>query len=76
MTSRSELDHRRREAQAALLGRVAGRALTRRTTGLDGLAKKLVAGRAPTVGPDPELDHDDPDWQVPGPSTRDGSDRT
>lgn len=67
MTSRSELDHLRREAQVTLMGRVAGRTFTRRTTGLDGLVKKLIAGRAPAVGPDPELDHPDPDWQVPGP---------
>ena len=49
------------------MGRVAGRTFSRRTTGLDGLAKKLIAGRAPSVEPDPELEHPEPDWQGPGP---------
>ena len=67
MTARSELDHRRREARVAVMGRVAGRVFARRTSGLDGLAKRLAAGAAPEVEADPELVHDDPDWQVPGP---------
>jgi hypothetical protein len=53
----------------AVLGRVAPRAFSRRTTGLDGLAKKLMAKQAGPVEHDPELDHPDPDWQVPGPAT-------
>lgn len=68
MTQRRERDQRRRERRAALMGRMAGRALSRRTTGLDGLAKRLVARQVPPPEPDPELDHPDPDWQVPGPA--------
>ena len=47
MTTRRELEHRRRELQAALMARIANRAFTRRTTGIDGLAKRLVAKQAP-----------------------------
>ncbi len=65
MTTRSERDQRLRELKAALLGRLAGRAMTTRTTGLDGLAKTLVQKTAggPVVH-DPELDHPD-DWDRP-----------
>ena len=65
MTMRSEREQRLREVKAALLGRVAGRAMTTRTRGLDGLAKALVPRQ--TGGPaahDPELDHPD-DWDRP-----------
>ncbi len=67
MTTRRELDQRRREAQVALLGRVAARSFSRRTTGVDGLVKKLVAGQAPPIDDDPDLEHPDHEWQVPGP---------
>jgi hypothetical protein len=59
MTARRELDQRRREVQAALLGRLANRAFTRRTDGVDGIAKRLVAKQVPAAEPDPELEHDD-----------------
>ncbi len=64
MTTRSERDQRLRELKAALLGRLAGRAMTTRSTGLDGLAKTLVGRRAGPVDPDPELAHPD-DWDRP-----------
>ena len=65
MTTRSERDQRLRELKEALLGRLAGRAMTTRTTGLDGLAKAMLERK--TGGPvahDPELDHPD-DWDRP-----------
>ncbi len=45
--------------------RVAKRALSTRTTGLDGMAKSLLARSASSGGePDPELEHPD-DWDRP-----------
>ncbi len=65
MTTRNERDQRLREWKQTLLARLAGRAMTTRTTGLDGLAKNLL-GRA-VGGPieeDPELEHP-ADWDRP-----------
>ena len=65
MTTRSERDQWLLELKTSMLGRVAGRAMTKRTTGLDGLAKTLLrrmAGEA--AKPDPDLDHPD-DWDRP-----------
>ena len=65
MTTRSERDQWVREIKSSLLGRMASRAMTTRTTGLDGLAKTLLQkmARGPTQ-PDPELEHPD-DWDRP-----------
>lgn len=65
MTIRSERDQRVRELKVELLTRLARRAMTTRTTGLDGLAKKMLErqlGGDPE--PDPELDHP-ADWDRP-----------
>lgn len=65
MTTRSERDQRLREFKQGLLGRLAGRAMTTRTTGLDGLAKSLLGravGDAPE--PDPDLEHPE-EWDRP-----------
>ncbi len=65
MTTRSERDHRMREIKTALMGRLAGRAMTTRTTGLDGLAKRLLLRLSGGPAPhDAELDHPD-DWDRP-----------
>lgn len=65
MTRRSERDQRLRELKQALLGRLAGRAMTTRTSGLDGLAKSLLRRQAGVATePDPELEHPD-DWDRP-----------
>ena len=65
MTTRSERDQRLRELKEALLGRLASRVMTTRTTGLDGLAKAMVQRKAGgAVAHDPELDHPD-DWDRP-----------
>lgn len=58
MTKRSELAQRRAEAQAKMLSHVVNRAMSKKTTGLDRVAKALVARQAGTVDHDPELDHD------------------
>ncbi len=54
-----------RELKAAMMTRVAKRAVTNRTPGLDGLAKSMLerAG-TPPAEPDPELEHPD-DWDRP-----------
>jgi hypothetical protein len=44
MTKRTEMTHRVAEAKAKLMTTIANRAFTRKTTGLDGLAKRLVMG--------------------------------
>ena len=65
MTIRSESDQRLRELKASLITRLARRALSTRTTGLDGFAKRLLAKQA--SGPsesDPELEHPE-DWDRP-----------
>ena len=65
MTTRSERDQRLLEWKQALLGRLAGRVMTTRTTGLDGLAKALIQRQANgALADDPELDHPD-DWDRP-----------
>lgn len=50
MTKRTELTHRVAETKAKLMTNVANRAFTRKKTGLDGLAKRLVMGPAAKPG--------------------------
>ena len=65
MTTRSERDQWLREMKAALLTRFARRALTNRTSGLDGIAKSLLERQSGgSTMPDPELEHPD-DWDRP-----------
>lgn len=62
MAARSELSHRLREFKLALMGRLAPKVLSRKTDGLDGLAKKLAAKAAPAPAdqaPDSDLLHPD-----------------
>ncbi len=62
---RSARDHWVRELKTALVGRLAGRAMTTRTTGLDGLAKNLLQRISGGPVPhDTELDHPD-EWDRP-----------
>lgn len=56
MTHRSSFAQHHRELRAALFARIARRAFTRKTTGLDGIAKKLIATQASPVAHDPDLD--------------------
>ena len=56
MTRRSEFAHRRAELKARLLTALANRAFTHRTTGLDGLAKRLLASAAERPAPPRERD--------------------
>ena len=65
MTMRSRTAEWKLELKQSLMGRLAARAMTTRTTGLDGLAKSLL--QRATGGPvkhDPELDHPD-EWDRP-----------
>ncbi len=64
MTTRSGRDHWILEWKAALMSRLADRALSTRTTGLDGLAKTWLERKLGEVAHDPELDHPD-DWDRP-----------
>ena len=65
MTTRSERDQFLRELKASMMTRVAQKAMTTRTTGLDGLAKKMLdrAG-GDEAEPDPELEHPE-EWDRP-----------
>ena len=57
MTKRSEFEHRKRELQAATFAKVANKALSRRTTGIDKVAKRVIAKQMGVPKADPELDH-------------------
>lgn len=57
MTKRSEFEHRKRELQASAFAKVANRALSRRTTGLDRMAKRMITKQMGAPTSDPELDH-------------------
>ena len=56
MAERSELSHRLLELKTSLMGRLAPRVLSRKTSGFDGFAKKLAAKSAPP--PDDSIDPD------------------
>lgn len=62
MAARSEFGHRVRELKTSLMGKVVPRVLSRKASGIDGLAKKLVA-KTPPAAPDEslaaELEHPD-----------------
>ena len=64
MTARNERDQKLREFKEAMLARVAGRAMSTRTKGLDGLAKSLLERGAKAPDDDHELDHP-ADWDRP-----------
>jgi hypothetical protein len=65
MTTRSEFSQRKREAQAIMLGVVVNRVLSKKTTGVDGVAKSLVARQIGVVDIDPDLDHPaEWDWPI------------
>ena len=65
MTTRSGSDQWMRELKSSLMTRVIRRVMSARRTGLDGLAKRMLARRvnAPADS-DPELEHPD-DWDRP-----------
>ncbi|MEM8620564.1 MAG: hypothetical protein AAGF73_12670 [Actinomycetota bacterium] len=54
MAARSELSHRLLEVKTSVMGKLVPRVLSRKSTGVDGLAKKLVA-KSPPAAPDPTL---------------------
>lgn len=60
MTKRSEFEHRKRELQAVAFAKVANRALSRRTAGLDRVAKRVITRQMGSPSPDPELEHPAP----------------
>lgn len=64
MTDRTPMEQRRKELGGKVFGFLANKGLSRRTTGLDGVAKKLIAKQAGEVDPDPELDHPS-EWDRP-----------
>ncbi|TDT18221.1 hypothetical protein BDK89_3839 [Ilumatobacter fluminis] len=64
MTTRSNLDHMRKELGASVFGFLANKGLSRKTKGVDGLAKSMIARQAGEVAHDPELDHPE-EWDRP-----------
>ena len=54
MATRSELGHRLLEWKTAIIGRLAPKILSRKTNGVDGLAKRLIA-KTPQAAPDESL---------------------
>ena len=64
MTTRNSRDQWVREFKSGLMARIAGRAMSKSETGLDGLAKSLLKRGGGEVAPDPELDHPE-DWDRP-----------
>ena len=65
MTRRTDKQQRKLERKAARIVRMGGRIFSRKTTGLDGLAKRMVLRRTGGGVPhDPELDHP-ADWDRP-----------
>ena len=57
MTKRSEFEHRKRELQAATFAKVANKALSRKTTGIDKVAKRVIAKQMGVPRADPDLEH-------------------
>lgn len=55
MASRSELGHRLLELKTAIMGRMVPRVLSYKTSGIDGLAKRLAA-KSPPAAPDTSLE--------------------
>ena len=64
MTSRSSFEHRKKELSGTVFGFLANRGMSKKTTGLDGVAKKLIARQSGEVPHDPELDHPE-EWDRP-----------
>jgi hypothetical protein len=65
MTQRSERDQRLRELKASLFARVAGRVMSTKRTGIDGLAKTLLRHKKKErTAADRELEHPEP-WDRP-----------
>ena len=70
MTTRNARDQWMRELKASVMTRIARRALSTRTSGLDGVAKSLLERSASGPGdPDPELEHPE-EWDRPKDGTR------
>jgi len=64
MTTRKELDHRKKELSNQAFGLLANKGLSKKTTGVDKFAKRLIAKKAGDVPHDPDLDHPD-EWDRP-----------
>ncbi len=64
MTSRSSFEQLKKETGGRVFGFLANKGLSRRTTGIDGVAKKLLASQVGEVPHDPELDHP-AEWDRP-----------
>ena len=64
MTTRNARDQLLRELKQSVMTRLAQRAMTTRTTGLDGFAKRLLEKSAKAPESDPELEHPE-DWDRP-----------
>lgn len=80
MAARSELSHRLLELKTSIKGRMAPKILSRKSDGIDGLLKKLIA-KSPPAAPDDslaaELEHPDdvPEILTQQPTTSARTDR-
>lgn len=64
MTRRSEVGQRKKELTMKAFGALANRGLSKKTTGVDRIAKQLIAKQVGDVSHDPELDHPE-EWDGP-----------
>lgn len=64
MTTRSSLAHKRKELGAVAFGFLANKGLSKKTTGVDGVAKSMLAKKVGEVPHDPELNHP-AEWDRP-----------
>lgn len=64
MTARSSFAHTKRELTGKVFGFLANKGLSRKTNGVDGVAKTLLAKQVGEVPHDPELEHPE-DWDRP-----------
>ena len=64
MTNRTNLEHKRKELAASAFGFLANKGMSRKTTGVDKLAKNMIAKQVGEVPHDPDLDHPD-EWDRP-----------
>lgn len=64
MTSRRPIDHAKKELGGKVFGFLANKGLSKKTSGVDGVAKTLLAKQVGEVPHDPELEHPE-EWDRP-----------
>lgn len=64
MTARTSFEHTKKELAGKVFGFLANKGLSKKDSGVDGVAKSLLAKQIGEVPHDPELDHRE-DWDRP-----------